>query len=121
MNDCKRKRPIDIVKMEKADVCSVTFLQVIITLVLLTSRFQKALSILTYSFVIAGQHPPYRAIGLGQRPFLETPFSHLRELELDLFKKQGVRTSQSADGLNSYKQESQGQFTFAIFLELHVI
>ncbi|CAH1990631.1 unnamed protein product, partial [Acanthoscelides obtectus] len=55
-----------------------------------------------------GQHPPYRAIGLGQRPFLETPFSHLRELELDLFKKQGVRTSQSADGLNAYKQESQG-------------
>ncbi|CAH1115915.1 unnamed protein product [Phaedon cochleariae] len=54
-----------------------------------------------------GQHTSYRAIGLGQRPFLESsPFSHIRDLEV--FKKQGVRSSHSSDGsLNSYKQEAQ--------------
>ncbi|XP_074036070.1 uncharacterized protein isoform X1 [Leptinotarsa decemlineata] len=53
----------------------------------------------------SGQHPSYRAIGLGQRPFLEpSPLSHLRD---PVFKKQGVRSSQSTESsLNSYKQES---------------
>ncbi|KAK3923178.1 Protein lozenge [Frankliniella fusca] len=30
---------------------------------------------------MAGQHHQFRAIALGQRPFLESPFTHLRELE----------------------------------------
>ncbi|CAH1376494.1 protein lozenge-like isoform X2 [Tenebrio molitor] len=54
-----------------------------------------------------GQHTTYRAIGLGQRPFLEGPFStHLRDLEA--YKKRGVPSSQSSDGSqSSYKQDSQ--------------
>jgi hypothetical protein len=59
----------------------------------------------------AGQHTTYRAIGLGQRPFLEGPFStHLRDLEA--YKKRGVPSSQSSDGSqSSYKQDSQGEHT----------
>ncbi|KAH0810542.1 hypothetical protein GEV33_012249 [Tenebrio molitor] len=58
-----------------------------------------------------GQHTTYRAIGLGQRPFLEGPFStHLRDLEA--YKKRGVPSSQSSDGSqSSYKQDSQGEHT----------
>lgn len=41
---------------------------------------------------------------------MDSTFSHLRDV--DVFKKQTVRSSHSSDGsLNSYKQESQGKIS----------
>lgn len=59
-------------------------------------------------FFSAGQHTSYGTIRIGPRPFMESTFSHLRDV--DVFKKQGVRSTHGSDGsLNSYKQESQGK------------
>ncbi|KAL3273439.1 hypothetical protein HHI36_014883 [Cryptolaemus montrouzieri] len=65
-------------------------------------------SIFLVEYFVAGAHnTSYRAIGLGQRPFLDTPFTtHLRDL--GTYKKRGVPSSQSSDDSNSYKQEPQG-------------
>ncbi|XP_044252547.1 runt-related transcription factor 3-like isoform X2 [Tribolium madens] len=57
----------------------------------------------------SGQHTAYRAIGLGQRPFLDGSFStHLRDLEAYKKQQRGGPSSQSSDGSqSSYKQDSQ--------------
>lgn len=62
-------------------------------------------SIITSVVLFLGGQQTYRAIGLGQRPFLEAPFpSHLRDLDV----RKRVPSSQGSE--NSYgKQDSQGK------------
>ncbi|CAG9853704.1 unnamed protein product [Phyllotreta striolata] len=51
------------------------------------------------------QHQAYRTVGIGQRQFLDTSFSHLRDLEV--YKNKSVRSSEGS--LNSYKQETSDE------------
>lgn len=61
--------------------------------------------------MISGGSQSYRALGIGQRPFLDpTPFtSHLRELET-LRRKAPPPTQGNDTSQSSFKPDPQGNF-----------
>lgn len=61
-------------------------------------------------FVIFSGQPTYRAIGLGQRPYMDAPFaSHLRGLEAEAYRRKGSSSQSSESSNQSYKVQSSNQ------------
>lgn len=67
------------------------------------------MAIKTKFYFISDGTQSYRALGLGQRPFLDAPFtSHLRDLET--LRRKATPSSQNSDtSQGSFKLDPQGK------------